>query len=116
LETIVELTKKISNPEAGASYPQSLDPPARRVLYDNLRQDEALALAVDCAVRESRQDDWRSNPFKVRMVRNSIKQALQNSNGGMIKELPASYVTGAVDPADAFIEKILELVKNQRDY
>ena len=34
----------------------------------------------------------------------------------MIKELPASYVTGAVDPADAFIEKILELVKNQRGY
>ena len=50
------------------------------------------------------------------MVRNSIKQALQNANGGMIKELPASYVTGAVDPADAFIEKILELVKNQRGY
>ncbi len=39
-------------------------------------QDEALALAVHGAVRANRQDDWRSNPFKVKKVKLAIKAVL----------------------------------------
>jgi type I restriction enzyme, R subunit len=95
LEKIVELAKKVKNP-AGESYPKVLNTAAKRALYDNLGQDEALALKVDCAVRESRQDDWRSNAVKVRRVRIAIKAVLQDD--------------------EARTEQILELVKNQNEY
>ncbi|MDO8670686.1 MAG: restriction endonuclease subunit R, partial [Dehalococcoidia bacterium] len=96
LEQIVELTKKVQNPVVGESYPQSLDTPARRALFDNLEKNEDLAMAVDQAVNESRQDDWRSNVFKVKKVRLAIKEAL------------GTY--------EARTEQVLELVKNQNGY
>lgn len=73
-----------------------MNTPGRRALFDNLARNEALALAVDGAVRTSRQDDWRSNPFKVKKVRNAIKSALN-------------------DDEDA-AARMLELVKNQHEY
>ena len=59
----------MKDPTAGQAYPKSLDTPAKRALYDNLGKNEALALTADSAVRASRQDDWRSNPIKIRKVR-----------------------------------------------
>jgi len=96
LEEIVELTKKVNNPAVGESYPRALDTPAKRALYDNLGKDEALALAVDGAVRASMQDDWRSNSLKVRMVKLAIKRVLRDE--------------------EALTEQVLELVTNQREY
>jgi type I restriction enzyme R subunit len=95
LEKIVELAKRVKNPSR-ESYPMALNTPAKRALYDNLGQDEALALEVDRAVRESRQDEWRSNAVKVRKVRIAIKSVLQDD--------------------EALTEKILELAKNQNEY
>jgi len=95
LEKIAELAKKVKNP-AEESYPKTLNTPARRALYDNLGKDEALAQMVDNAVRESRQDDWRSNAVKVKKVRIAIKSVLQDD--------------------EALTEQILELVKNQYEY
>src|SRR5207244_626526 len=69
LRHIVELTKAAKNPASGALYPSSLNTPAKRALYDNLGQDSTLALSVDTAVRDNRQDDWRNNPFKVKKVK-----------------------------------------------
>jgi len=96
LAEIVELTKKVKNPATGETYPRSLDTPAKRALFDNLDKDEAVAIAVDRAVRSNRQDDWRSNPIKVRMVKLAIKAAL----GG----------------DDSLSAQVLELVKNQHEY
>ena len=78
LGEIVELTKKVTNPEAGA-YPPTLNTPAKRALYDNLGKNEALALAMDRAVRHSRQDDWRSNLFKVKKVKLRFRQLLSKA-------------------------------------
>ena len=96
LEKIVELTKKVKNPEMGGTYPKTINTPGKRALYDNLGKDEVLALAVDEAVRSSRQDDWRSNTFKVKKVKLAIKSALKEN------EPPT--------------EQVLELVKNQNEY
>ena len=96
LEKIVELTKKVKNPAVGESYPKELNTPAKRALYDNLGKDEALALAVDGAVRASRQDDWRENFFKVRKVKFAIKDVLKDDG--------------------TLTEQVLELVKNQHEY
>ncbi len=88
--------RRSQNPTAGESYPKTLNTGSKRALYDNLDQDETLALAVDTSVRENMQDDWRSNAFKIKKVMFAIKAALQGD--------------------DALTAKILELVKNQRDY
>jgi type I restriction enzyme R subunit len=96
LEEIIELTKKVKNPLAGESYPKALNTPAKRALYDNLGKNEALAIAVDVAVRASTQDDWRENFFKVRKVKFAIKAALKND--------------------EELTDQILELVKNQYEY
>jgi type I restriction enzyme R subunit len=80
LQHIQALAKRVAKPETGDSYPPSLDTPAKRALYDNLSQDEALALAVDAEVKAARMDDWRGHAIKQRVVRNAIRRAL-NGDG-----------------------------------
>jgi type I restriction enzyme R subunit len=81
-----------------AAYPKTLDTQAKRALYDNLGKDEALALAMDVAVRENKQDDWRGNAVKVRKVMLAIKHVLEDLK------------------SQADLKAVLELVKNQDDY
>lgn len=73
LDQIVELTKKVSQPENHSSYPAQMNRPALRALYDNLDKDEDLALRVDTAVRNIKKDGWRNHNFKKKEVRNAIK-------------------------------------------
>lgn len=96
LAEIVALARQVKNPATGASYPAVLDNAAKRALYDNLGKDEALALAVDHAVRLKAQDDWRSNGNKIKTVKFAIKAVLQDD--------------------EQLTNDILELVKNQNDY
>lgn len=127
LAKIVELTRLAKNGPGGEAYPKSLNTAAMRALYDNLDSNEALAVAVDQAVRTSRQDDWRSNPFKVKRVRLAIKEVLQkagtrDSKGTgyaqplVVQEEQAAYAAKDSDPSDQLVETILELVKNQNEY
>jgi type I restriction enzyme R subunit len=95
LEQIVQLTRDARNGPRGSNYPASLDTPAKRALFDNLEQDEALALAVDQAVRSSRQDAWRDNKMKIKRVKLAIKQALDD---------------------DERLDEIVELAINQHEY
>ncbi|MCY3019563.1 MAG: HsdR family type I site-specific deoxyribonuclease [Planctomycetota bacterium] len=96
LRRIVELTKKAKDPATSAAYPANVNTPAKRALYDNLGKDEALALAVDGAVRGNRQDDWRSNTVKIKKVKYAIKTVLGDD--------------------DKRADDVLELVKNQNEY
>jgi type I restriction enzyme, R subunit len=73
LAKIVELTKQAKSPETTTSYPAAVDTPARRALYDNLGEDESLALSIDAAIRSTKKDAWRGNRFKEKEVRNAIK-------------------------------------------
>jgi type I restriction enzyme R subunit len=95
LKKIVELTKQIKRPGDGARYPVTLDSPAKQALYDNLGEDEAIALAVHEAVTLTKQDDWTHNPIKTKMVRIAIKKVVQD---------------------DDKLDSVLELVKNQPEY
>lgn len=95
LARIVELTRRAKNPPTDI-YPTALNTAAKRALYDNLVKDEQLALDVDQAIRKSRQDDWRGNPFKIKKVKLAIKAALKDN--------------------EELTEKILELAKNQHEY
>lgn len=127
LKKLVELTKKVTHPETGEAYPKTMNTPGRRTLYDNLDKDEALALAVDAAVHASRQDDWRSNPFKVKRVKNAIRAVLEKAQGlgspsssdvssGMTGMEHPTYHTNSEESLAERLERILTLVQNQHEY
>jgi type I restriction enzyme R subunit len=127
LRRIVELTKKVTNPEGSGAYPTTMNTPGKRALYDNLDRSEALALAINAAVRASRQDDWRSNPFKVKRVRNVIRDALGAAGAkvggggdapkaGVVQEPPVIYGAQLSESLEERVERILALVKHQDEY
>lgn len=96
LEYLVDLAGKVRKPTEAGEYPQSLNTSAKRALYDNLDNDEELAIRVDTAVRHTRKDDWRGNRFKEREVLNAVREEL------------GEYKTAT--------DEIFEIVKNQREY
>ena len=113
LAQIVDLTRKINQPETQASYPVSINNAALRALFDNLvvlvptaRESlgteppvdvrEAKVLALDSAIRRVKKADWRGSKIKEREVRNAIHSEL----GGN----------------ESLVNAIFEIVKAQRDY
>jgi len=95
LQKIVELSKQVAQPSSSSRYPQSLNSGAKRALYDNLNQDEALSLTIDDAIRKTKKDGWRGNIMKEREVKNAIKRHLDS-------------------PEDC--DRIFEIVKSQSEY
>jgi type I restriction enzyme R subunit len=127
LRRIVELTRNVANPEASGAYPARMNTSGKRALYDNLDKNDALALAIDAAVRASRQDDWRSNPFKVKKVRNAIRAVLEEAGAqvegggdaaraGAVRESSPTYVGQPSESLEERVQRILVLVKNQDEY
>jgi type I restriction enzyme R subunit len=94
LKRIAELSKRV---EAGHSEetPERLNTPGKRALWNNLGQDEALALKIDMAVREVRPDAWRGVPPRERTIKAALYNILQD-----------------VDE----VERIFLVVKAQREY
>ncbi|RMH33085.1 MAG: HsdR family type I site-specific deoxyribonuclease [Nitrospirae bacterium] len=120
LKRIQGLVKKIKQPESSGDYPAKIDTPALQALYDNLKDilpqqvEEvqepygdgapvemrvAIACRLDDAIRAVLQDGWRGNRFKERLVRQAIRKELA----------PYSVNEEAID-------RILEIVRNQREY
>ncbi|MCY1280701.1 hypothetical protein D9M70_294920 [compost metagenome] len=112
LAEVVELTKQAKNPTSASNYPGSINSNARKALYDNLGHDAGLALAVDAAVLDSRQDDWRGNTMKIKRVRLAIKSVLDQW-GKDSAESQGSYSAGQDNER---LEALLELVKHQHEY
>ncbi|MBO1346028.1 MAG: restriction endonuclease subunit R [Hormoscilla sp. GUM202] len=97
LEKVKELAKRILEPhENSSAYPESLDTPAKRSLYDNLGKDKDFALAIDNAVRDTKKEGWIGNRFKERELEIEIKKSM----GDRLLN----------------VKDILEIVKNQDEY
>jgi len=127
LRRMVDLARKVANPGASGAYPQTIDTAGKRALYDNLDNNEGLALAIHAAVLANRQDDWRGNTFKVRRVRNAIRGvllgggAVATAAGGRawpvaVREAREVYEVSPPEPAEAKVRRILALVMNQDEY
>ncbi len=93
LDKIVELSRKAKKPETG-KYPETINSPALRALYDNL-EDDKLAVSINEEIYSVKKDGWRGSKIKEREVRYSIQK----------------YITD-----EDLAEKIFEIVKNQREY
>lgn len=57
-------------------YPQGIDTPCKKALYDNLGKDEHLAGAVYAAAKENAEIGWRDNNLRRKKLKLAITQAL----------------------------------------
>jgi type I restriction enzyme R subunit len=73
---VLDLAKKIGTKEADVAYPDWADDGAKRALVDLELPSEALARAVDAAVRNSKPDGWVGNKLEERKVQNAVKHVL----------------------------------------
>ena len=99
LKKIEELAKDIQ-PTASAKRPAAVDTGAKRALYDNLAENEQLALELFNAVNENRPDNWIGTPIKEKAVRIIVRKILNKY--------------GVLDEAE--ISRIYEIVENQEEF
>jgi type I restriction enzyme R subunit len=79
LDRYVEMVRNAENPENNPRYPESIrNRAALRAIYDNCGEDEVLAIALDKAVRESKQADFRHNEFKERRIKAALLYVLKS--------------------------------------
>jgi len=77
LKQIAELAKKV---EAGQApdTPKTLNTPGRRALYNNLQQNEELAINIDEAVKKARPDGWRGIQAREQVIKATLYGILQD--------------------------------------
>ncbi len=77
LKRIAELAKKV---ETGQSEdtPKKLDTRGKRALYNNLNQNEEVALKIDEAVRFIRPDSWRGVQAREQVIKSALYSVLQD--------------------------------------
>lgn len=79
----------------GAETLATLDTPGKRALYNNLGQNEELALRVDEAVKANRPDGWRGVYPREQVVKRAIHDVVQD---------------------EYEVERVFPIVKQQREY
>ncbi|MFQ3578941.1 MAG: hypothetical protein SNJ71_02215 [Bacteroidales bacterium] len=100
LKKIIELSGKIKKTNSSSNYPTRINTEAKRALFDNLNSNENLAIDIDSKILKTKKDGWRYNIVKSKAVKNAIAEVLKNY--------------GIED--DKEIDRIFELVKNQKEY
>jgi type I restriction enzyme R subunit len=94
LKKVAELAKKVADGQT-SDTPDSLDTPAKRALYNNLGQNEALALQVHNAVMNNKLAMWRDNTAKENVIKGAIYKVLNDINE---------------------VNRIFEIIKQQQEY
>lgn len=94
LKRIAEIAQRIEMGQAHEA-PPSLNTPGKRALYNNLEQDEELALKVDEAVKSSRPDGWRGVQPREQQIKAALYKVLQDF---------------------AEVERVFLIIKAQKEY
>lgn len=94
LKRIAELAKKV---EAGQAEdtPEQLDTPGKRALYNNLSQNQDLAIKIDKTVKNVRPDGWRGIKPRELVIKQSLYEVLQD---------------------EAEVERIFLIIRQQKEY
>lgn len=96
LKKIIELAKLVKDPSKDNHYPSSMNSRAKQALFDNLEQNEELALAVD-AVMKKHPADYIGNKIRERMVKINLRKVLP-------------------DCSDDEFQKLFAIIKEQHEY
>ena len=122
LEKVVELAKQADNPTGGKEYPTLINSPAKKALYDNLNDDETLAIAVHEAIKRGLKDSWRGNKIKTKGIRNEVQTVLIDAQPDALVQPKSaadkvkSDLQDYTSKVNALLKMILELAENQDEY
>jgi type I restriction enzyme R subunit len=77
LKKVADLVKKVA---AGKSddTPATLNTPGKRALFNNLGQNEELALKIDSEIRAVRPDDWRGVQAREQVIKKALFDLLND--------------------------------------
>jgi type I restriction enzyme R subunit len=74
LNKVKELASKASNTANSSHYPDKINSPARRSLYDNLDNDEELVITLDNVIKANKLDGWRDAGIKEKKLGMAVYQ------------------------------------------
>jgi len=94
LKRIAELARRVEAGQAEET-PKTLNTPGKRALYNNLNQNEELALRIDEAVRTTRPDSWRGIQARENVIKRALDEVLRD---------------------EAEVERIFLIIKAQSEY
>jgi len=79
LKRIVEIAINTQNGRTDDT-PKKLNSPGKRALWNNLGQNEEIALEVDEVVKRVRPDDWRGNQARENVIKAALFEILKNED------------------------------------
>lgn len=98
IEEMVDLTKKVRDPGQSGRYPEYVDTPGKKALYDNVDGSyEGKVQDINEAIIQSRSDSWRGHFLKEKRIRIAVEKVLPGISKDELK-------------------KIMEIIKNQNEY
>ncbi len=100
LKKLELLSKKLTDRFSDSDHPKSINTKARMALYNNLNENEDLAVKIDETIIKNKPDGWKGVPIKEKRVEMAIEETLENENI-FDKEL---------------VKKILALAIEQKEY
>ncbi|GAA8876609.1 HsdR family type I site-specific deoxyribonuclease [Helicobacter pylori] len=77
LQQIHDLAKQVIHKE-DKSYPKKINTNALKTLYDNLDQNEALALEIDACIRDNKKDGWVGHNQKEKNLKIALRKVIND--------------------------------------
>lgn len=77
LQQIHDLAKKVINKE-DRNYPKKINTNALKTLYDNLDENEALALEIDACIRGNKKDGWVGHNQKEKNLKIALRKIIKD--------------------------------------
>ncbi|WP_033123592.1 type I restriction endonuclease subunit R [Helicobacter pylori] len=79
LQQIHNLAKQVIHKE-DKNYPKKINTNALKTLYDNLDQNEALALEIDACIRDNKKDGWVGHKQKEKNLQIALRKTINNKD------------------------------------
>ncbi|GAA8993505.1 hypothetical protein BTM275_01060 [Helicobacter pylori] len=77
LQQIHNLAKQVIHKE-DKNYPEKINTNALKTLYDNLDEDEALALEIDACIRDNKRDGWVGHNQKEKNLKIALRKIIND--------------------------------------
>ena len=71
----------------GTDYPDILKSNAQRALYDNLGENESMAIGIDAVIQATKLDGWRDGGIKEKMLSKAIENVLSDEDKKRIDDI-----------------------------
>jgi type I restriction enzyme, R subunit len=94
LKRVADVAKQVQAGKAD-NTPANLNSPGKRALYNNLNQNEELALSIDESVKKARPDGWRGVLPREQVVKKALYDVLKD---------------------EAEVERIFLIIRAQKEY